>query len=984
MKTLFSPTAAFGLLILSGPSATGASLEAYFPLDGNLTPGAGTGVTATAMGTNPPKYTAGKLGEAGDFDNDATAGAPSDWAFHLGNQDALYAGDFSISLWVQTTNTNDAAIIGNSNWTSGGNTGWLVSTLQSGGREGKVKTTTGARQNEVLAFHDGNWHLVTLVVDNTHDLAFWYLDGVPLNGAGDPIGDGSLAAGLNTTIGGSGAGNYAGTANLDDVAFFSGMLTASQIAWLYNGGAGRTADQFSAAPTAQALTWTGAASPEWSTQSIAAPKNWVLTDDGLTAADYADVDTLVFDDTASGTTVDISQGDVSPVAISFENATKNFTLTGSHGLAGGVEVPKNGDGTLTLSNPNVHTGRTHLTGGTLVIDHSLALQNSTLEGDFSAGAVHRFGSVTSATFGGLAGNADLALANASSQAVALTVGGNNQSTVHGGEISGAGSLAKAGTGRLALAFDNTFTGGVTVAAGILQAQREKALSTGPVISTGGSIEFGIASGVESVIPNDFTLPTDGAGSISMFGVFGSGGAAPTPDTTVRLTGRIRGGTADRTFRFADTNLSGEHDDTLILDNPANDFIGTVHLERGTLAFTSDAALGDPENDIVHFSENLLGKLRFDADGIVLNAHRAIDLPGAANPRPFDTRDFTATVAGPISGTGTLVKQGAGTLILTSADSTLSGALTVAAGTLEIDGTVPASTGLVTVAADATLAGSGSLQRDVTVTGGTLSPGAGVGIGALHDLGALTLAASSKLAFEISDWTGAAGSGYDTLQATSLDLTADPLTPVTVVITPRNLANFTDAAKSFTLISTTGGITGFTPGAFVIDSSALPAASSLTWSVQVQGNSLMLVYGTSSGTPFQSWIASKGLSGAQAAFDADPDRDGIANGIEFILGGEPNPANAHADSSALLPTVSRDANVLRFTFRRSAASATSNPAVVQYDTDLSGVWTAAADTANGVVVTVTPGIEPGIDRVEVAIPLSLAVDGKLFVRLSAAE
>lgn len=729
-----------------------------------------------------------------------------------------------------------------------------------------------------------------------------------------------------------------------------------------------------------ALRWTGGASSEWSTAAITAPKNWELAANPGSGVDFTTLAPVVFGESGARS-VAVNGADVTPASVIFEHTSGNYQLTGSHGIGGSTGISVTGGGTLTLANPNSYTGGTQVTSGALVIGHELALQGSTLAGAFGAGS-HAFGNITAATLGGLAGDADLALQNPSLAAVALTVGANNGSATHLGEITGPGSITKVGSGSQVLGFSNSYSGGTTVAAGTLLAGSETGFGTGTVTSTGGIIEFEIGTGSESTVANDFVLP-GGSGALRMFASFGSGRSAPTPGTAVRLTGKISGGDPARQFYISDTGISLEHDNATILDNAANDFTGTVFINRATVAFTSDAALGNADNDITHFSENLNGKLRFDADNITLNAQRAIDLPGTANSRPFDTQAFTATIAGPLSGTGTLVKQGSGTLILSSTASTLTGALNVAEGTLQVDGTIPASASAVTVGATGALAGSGTVQRAVTLTGGSLAPGDGVGT--LNGVTALTLGASSSLAFDLSDWTGAAGTGHDTIATESLAITAGSLNPVTVTVTPLSLANFSDTAKSFTLVSTTGGITGFAADAFVVDASALPSATAFTWSVEVQGNNLVLVYGEAGGTPFETWAASKGLLGDAALFDADPDLDGIKNGLEFVLGGEPNPANPGSNSAALLPTVVRNGSGdLVFTFRRADAAAPLNP-VVEYDTDLAGIWTVAEGGENDVVITETNnGFGTGIDRVEVTLPAALAAGGKLFARLLVEE
>ena len=136
-------------------------------------------------------------------------------------------------------------------------------------------------------------------------------------------------------------------------------------------------------------------------------------------------------------------------------------------------------------------------------------------------------------------------------------------------------------------------------------------------------------------------------------------------------------------------------------------------------------------------------------------------------------------------------------------------------------------------------------------------------------------------------------------------------------------------------------------------------------------------------PYDAWAESKGLSGGDAGFHADPDGDGISNGIEFVIGSEPNPANPAWDSRALLPTMELDETYLRFVFRRSQVSATYVPAC-HYSGNLTA-WTKAEDDINGVDILETPnGFATGIDRVELLIPRSLATDGRLFARLQVQE
>ena len=129
------------------------------------------------------------------------------------------------------------------------------------------------------------------------------------------------------------------------------------------------------------------------------------------------------------------------------------------------------------------------------------------------------------------------------------------------------------------------------------------------------------------------------------------------------------------------------------------------------------------------------------------------------------------------------------------------------------------------------------------------------------------------------------------------------------------------------------------------------------------------------TPYQSWETDNGVGGAGGT--ADSDNDGIPNGIEFVIGGDPS--GPSSDSSSLLPTGTKNATHLVIVFRRTDASIPDGPAV-QYGSALNG-WAAAQNGVNGVVIEeANDFFGNGIDRVTVRLPLGLTANGKLFARL----
>ncbi len=145
--------------------------------------------------------------------------------------------------------------------------------------------------------------------------------------------------------------------------------------------------------------------------------------------------------------------------------TAGFAVTLSGSLSGPGSLTKLDSGTLALAAANTYTGNTLIGGGTLALGNSLALENSTL--DTGGSGVLSYGTLTSATFGGLTGTGTLSLANTSSSAVALSVGNNNASTTFSGMLKGVGSLNKIGSGVLALSGSNTYTGPTTITLGKL-------------------------------------------------------------------------------------------------------------------------------------------------------------------------------------------------------------------------------------------------------------------------------------------------------------------------------------------------------------------------------------------------------------------------------------------------------------------------------------------------------------------------------------
>jgi autotransporter-associated beta strand protein len=318
---------------------------------------------------------------------------------------------------------------------------------------------------------------------------------------------------------------------------------------------------------------------------------------------------------------------------------------------------------------------------------------------------------------------------------------------------------------------------------------------------------------------------------------------------------------------------------------------------------------------------------------------------------FDSGTHAVTINGWLTGTGSLTKTGTGSLMLSGVNS-YSGASLVSAGTLGGAGVGEASA--LTVASGAILAPG---DPSIDAIGSFATKTATLGSGA-------TLSIDIDSSFSIVDELTASGAINITGATLAVQELAGGVLPI---------------GTSLTIIQAGTTLTGTFAG---LAEAATLSAGANTYAIHYQGSRVILT--TVAGNAYSSWAATHGLDGTPGkdpAFTADPDGDGVINGLEWILSGNP----LSGDASALYTVTGNATTGLTLNFSRLEAAAASTTLTVQWSNNLS-TWTdvpvtlAGGAGANGVVVTVNQTPTP--DTVSVLIPASNAAGGKLFARLKA--
>lgn len=355
------------------------------------------------------------------------------------------------------------------------------------------------------------------------------------------------------------------------------------------------------------------------------------------------------------------------------NASTEFagTIAGT----GGLEIFS---GTQTLSGVNTYTNATQIdTGATLALKGSGSIADSAFVGLMGAATFDISQTTTGTTVAGLYSLSAPSTVALGSKTLTLTNGSSFRGSITDGGIGGGvgGSLVIANGASQELTGNNTFTGSTTIeVGGVLQLAASGNLSESSGIVANG--EFDISDHLLGMGPAIKSL--SGAGDVYL------------GDRNLRITA------ANGTFSGAISDcgagglscLSGLTGGSLTLQSGTLTLSGASTYSGGTTVGNfggpATAFLVAANNSAVGTGRVLLnegGVFRAGADGLVL----ANDFAVSASLGTVDSNGHTMTITGTISDQsdpGTFHKSGAGTLILTGANTYGDGTV-VNQGTLQI-------------------------------------------------------------------------------------------------------------------------------------------------------------------------------------------------------------------------------------------------------------------------------------------------------------
>ena len=355
--------------------------------------------------------------------------------------------------------------------------------------------------------------------------------------------------------------------------------------------------------------------------------------------------TYTGDTTISAGTLQLGNGSASGSIAGniLDNAALAFNrsddITYANVISGSGSMTQLGTGMLTLTGANTYTGGTTISAGTLQLGN---------------------GGTTGSIAGDILDNASL-------------VFNRSDDVEYDGGISGSGSVAQVGAGTLTLTGNNTYTGGTTISAGVLQiGNGGNSGSVAGNIVDNAAVVFNRSDDItySNVISGSGSMTQLGAGTLTLTGTNTYAGGTTITAGTLQIgnagtSGSVTGNILDNASLVFNRSDDVEYDGVIsgtgsvaqlgagtLTVTGNNTYAGGTTISSGTLQIGNGGTSGSVAGDIL------------DNASLVFNRSDNIEYDGV------------------ISGSGSVAQLGTGTLTVTG-NNTYAGGTTISGGTLQI-------------------------------------------------------------------------------------------------------------------------------------------------------------------------------------------------------------------------------------------------------------------------------------------------------------
>jgi autotransporter-associated beta strand protein len=581
------------------------------------------------------------------------------------------------------------------------------------------------------------------------------------------------------------------------------------------------------------------------------------------------------------------------------------TVDGLDGVPAGCNITLENGTSLNLEGQSITVGTLTLDGGTItngtITATSYDLENGEIDANLAGGpvtvsngyvastGVNSFSAATVDAGGTLAVNSDAALGASTgvltldgtlqawadfSSARSISVGGssasidtNGNAVTLTGAISGGGVLtvddSGGGGGLLVLSGGNSYTGGTTIAGGMVQFSRPAALPANGLvlIQSGGALEAtGAYPTAAAWLGAANTIDTNSSGALALTA------ADESSTDAINLTGYNSlslGAASDVTYRGSIA--------------PASQ---TYQLGGGPGALTVATPLTGGNDLVINGNVVLTGNNSFTG-GITINPGGTLvvgdgAIPSSASITDNGTLEFdnsgSLNFAGAIGGAGSVAMIASGTVEFSGTNNTWAAGTTITSGMVEFDQNALPANGLVLVQSRGALAAAGAYSDAAAwLNSGMIDPNSG---------GALALVSSTAEDIDLSSFA------------------------------PLSLGAVGNVTYSGVLIPYSGSYElGGGPGTLTVDSASLGPGNSLV----VNGNVVLDCTPAGGGTLIVDGSSSLTVSAGSLAIEG-----GVVNdGAIFVAG------TLHVASGGVLDNESGTVTVFGGTLSLVAATFTNN-------------------------------------------------------------